>query len=168
MQFKFRLPIVATLIGTLLFGAAACAQGYRIGDIHVADPQARATAPGQPAGAVYLSMENRGAAADSLIAASSPAAKAVEIHTMSMQGNVMRMRQVPGIPLAPAQKIAMTPGHGYHIMLIGLTQPLKLGDRFPLTLSFEQSGALEVSVQVVDTGAIGKAAHRDAPAHPGH
>jgi copper(I)-binding protein len=72
------------------------------------------------------------------------------MHTMSMDGNVMKMREVSSIELKPSVKVSMKPGDGYHIMLIGLKQPLKIGDKFPLTLTFEKAGKAEVTVWVED------------------
>ena len=144
MQFRFFAPLFALLA----FCAAASAHDYQAGAVHVDHPYARATVPGQPSGAAYMTLENRGKDGDRLIAAASPAAQKTEIHTMAMDGNVMKMRQVDGIELAPAAKVVMKPGDGYHIMLLGLKQQLKIGDTLPLTLTFEKAGKLEVSVQV--------------------
>jgi len=149
----------------LLTGAAADAHEIIAGDIHIKHPVARATVPGQPAGAAYLSIENRGKTTDKLLAAESPAAKSVQIHTMSMEGNVMKMREVGALPLPPGATVSMKPGDGYHIMLIGLKQPLKPGEEVPLTLTFEQAGKVNVPVRVEDKGAVksgmshGDAAH---------
>ncbi len=144
MQFR---PLVS-LFALLAFSAAVSAQNYQAGALHVDHPYARATVPGQPSGAAYMTLENRGKDGDRLLAAASPVAQKTEIHTMSMDGNVMKMRQVAGIDLAPAAKVVMKPGDGYHIMLLGLKQQLKAGDTLPLTLTFEKAGKLEVSVPV--------------------
>ncbi|HTN65183.1 MAG TPA: copper chaperone PCu(A)C [Burkholderiaceae bacterium] len=144
MQFR---PLVS-LFALLAFSAAVSAQNYQAGTLHVDHPYARATVPGQPSGAAYMTLENRGKDGDRLLAAASPVAQKTEIHTMSMDGNVMKMRQVAGIDLAPASKVVMKPGDGYHIMLLGLKQQLKAGDTLPLTLTFEKAGKLEVSVPV--------------------
>lgn len=118
------------------------------GNLHVDRAYARATMPGQTSGGAYVTIENKGKDADKLISASSPAAKSVEIHTMAMDGNVMRMREVPHIDITAGSKITMKPGDGYHIMLIGLKQPLKAGDKVPLTLTFEKSGKVEIEALV--------------------
>lgn len=148
----------------ILFCSAAAAHEFKVGDIHVGHPYARTTVPGQPSGGVYLSLENKGKKADKLVAASSPAAKTVEIHTMSMDGNIMRMREVSHIEVAPAAKVDMQPGSGYHIMLMGLTAPLKTGDRVPMTLTFEKAGKVDVQVNVEEVSAPKQA----APAHHQH
>lgn len=135
-------------IATLAISASAFAHDYKVGDIHIDHPYARPTVAAQSSGAVYLSIENRGKSADQLVSVASPISKTAEIHTMSMQGNVMKMREVQNIEIKPSGKIAMTPGHGYHIMLVGLKQPLKVGDSLPLTVRFKNAGAVEVQVTV--------------------
>ena len=153
-QFFQRAAGIAAAIA--LFAAAPLSQahGYKLGQLEIGHPYARATVPGQPAAGAYLSLENKGAASDKLVALSSPAAKAVEIHTMAMEGNLMKMREVDGgLEVKPGQKIAMQPGNGYHIMLMGLSQPLKAGDKVPLTLTFEKAGKVDVTLNVEDPAA---------------
>lgn len=133
-----------------LFASSAFAHDYRAGDIHVDHPYARATVPGQTSGGAYLTLENKGSNADTLLAAQSPAAQSVEIHTMAMNGNVMRMREVAEIDIKPGEKIAMQPGDGYHLMLIGLKAPLKAGEKLPLILTFRKAGKMETSITVED------------------
>lgn len=151
-------------IATLATAAAICtsvqAQEYKLNGLHIDRPYARATVTNQASGGAYLTIENKGKTSDRLIAASSPVAKRVEIHTMSMDGNVMKMREVDGIELKPSAKVEMKPGGGYHLMLMGLQQPLKAGEKFSLTLTFEKAGKTEVSVIVQDKNdAKGSGAH---------
>lgn len=131
-----------------LLSSAVHAAGYRAGDISITDPHARPTVAGQPGGAAYVTLENTGRAADRLIGVSSPVAQSAQIHTMRMDGDVMRMREAGELPLAPAARVEMKPGMGYHIMLNGLKQPLQEGASFPLTLTFEKAGKVEVAVTV--------------------
>ena len=144
LRFVFTLAVAAAL------GASAYAQEYKLNELRIERPYARATVANQPAGGAYLTIENKGKAADRLIGASSPVARKVEIHTMSMADNVMKMREVDGIDLKPSTKIEMKPGEGYHLMLMGLQKPLKAGEKFPLVLTFEKAGKTEVSVVVQD------------------
>jgi copper(I)-binding protein len=143
MQFGRAL----TFISILIVSASVWAHDS-IGNLQVEQAIARPSFPGQPSGAVYLSIENHGKKPDHLVSLSSPIAQSAQIHTMSMDGNVMKMREVTAIELKPSSKMVMQPGNGYHIMLIGLKQPIKLGDQFPLTLNFEKAGKLNVSVTV--------------------
>ena len=155
------LRSVSLFVCALAVSVSAYAHEYDLGSLHIGHPYARATVAGQPSGGAFLSIENKGKEADKLISVSSPVAKSAEIHTMSMDGNVMKMREVGEIELAPASTVNMIPGNGYHIMLIGLTQPLKAGDKFPLTLTFQKAGKVEVSVHVTDlSGKAADASHQ--------
>jgi copper(I)-binding protein len=146
MRFRSLISFTAAL----LVSAFTYAHDYNAGNLRIEHPYARATVSGQPSGAAYLTIENKGNNPDRLIAIASPISNAVEMHTMSMDGNVMKMREVSSIELKPSVKVSMKPGDGYHIMLIGLKQPLKIGDQFPLTLTFEKAGKAEVTVWVED------------------
>jgi copper(I)-binding protein len=145
---------------TLIFSIcvqAAFAHQSSAGDIHIAHPHARASLPGQRNGSVYLTLENRGTSSDRLTAVSTPVAGTAAIHTMSMQNNVMKMREAAGIDMPPRMKMKMIPGEGHHIMLLNLKRALKPGEKFPMTLVFEKAGKVDVSVavdQVQSTGAM--------------
>jgi copper(I)-binding protein len=136
----------------LLAGVPSHAGEYQAGEIRIDNPYARPTMPGQTSGGAYLTLENKGKNPDKLISIASPAAKAVEIHTMSMDGNIMKMREVTSIELKPSDRVEMKPGHGYHIMLIGIKKPLQVGDKIPLMLTFEKSGKVEISASVESNG----------------
>jgi copper(I)-binding protein len=107
---------------------------------------ARPTVAGQSAGGAFLKITG-GASADRLVAVSAPVAKATELHTMKMEGNVMRMHAVPGIDVPAGQAVELKPG-GLHVMFMGLSEPLKAGATFPLTLRFEKAGEVKVDVKV--------------------
>ena len=136
------------IIGMTLALAAlsAVAHSFKLGEIDIGHPYARPTREGQMVGAGYLKLANKGPV-DRLVSATSPAAGSVEIHSMSMEGDVMKMRQVDAIEIATGQTVELKPG-GYHLMLMGLKAPLKVGDKFPLTLKFEKSGEVVVTVNV--------------------
>ncbi len=115
--------------------------------LRVDGPWARATAPGQPAGAAFMELTSETDMA--LVAAHSPASKTVELHTMSMDNGVMIMRQVERIDLPKGKTVSLRPG-GLHIMLIGLNGPLAPGQETQLTLVVrDKSGkAREIPVTV--------------------
>lgn len=142
------LRAITTFAAALAVSMLAHAQEVRLKDLQIENPYARATVANQPAGGAYVTIENKGKLADKLVGASSPMAKSVEIHTMTMDGNVMKMREVGQIEIKPSARIEMKPGEGYHLMLMGLSQPLKAGETFPLTLMFEKAGKTEVKVTV--------------------
>jgi len=123
-----------------------------VGDIAIAAPFARAT-PVKVGGA-FMVLRNSGKADDKLVKAASPVAEHVELHEHVMEDGAMRMRPVDGVPVPAGGSTALQPG-GYHVMLIGLKQPLKEGERFPLTLTFEKAGTVTIEVPVVKPGATG-------------
>jgi copper(I)-binding protein len=139
---------VASALCAVALGVAA--HGANVGDIAIGHPFATPSIPGTSNGAAYIaSIENKGAVADRLVRASTPAAARVELHTMAVDAQgVMRMREIDGIALAPKAKVQMKPGSGLHLMLIGLKEPLKEDASFPLTLEFERAGKVEVKVIV--------------------
>ena len=138
--------------------AQAQAHGTRHGAIAIGHPWARATAPGQPVGGAYLTLDNKGPAGDRLLGASAVAvAERVEIHSMTMEGDVMRMRSLGSIDLPAGRGVALKLG-GTHLMLMGLKAPLKAGEKFPLKLRFEKAGEVEVVVNV-ETAAGAVPAH---------
>jgi len=155
-----RRPLLALLAATpaLSVSADAAAQETRAGDLTVHQPWTRAAGQGAT-GAGFLSISNRGAAADRLLSASSPAARAMELHTMVRDGDVMRMRAVEAIEVPPGQTVALRPG-GLHMMLVGLSRPLREGETVPVTLRFERAGEVRVMLSVQAAGAREPAAHR--------
>jgi copper(I)-binding protein len=125
--------------------------GNALADIKVDNAKARATFAMAQTGAAYLTLFNESDAADTLTSVSVPAsiASVVELHTVEMQSDMMRMRRMDtGIPLAPKETVTLAPG-GYHIMLMGLAGPLNEGDTIPLTLNFEVAPSQTISVPVV-------------------
>lgn len=155
-----RLALAAALLAA---AASVAAHDYRAGPIRIDHPWARPTVSGQSAGGGFMTLDNSKGGADRLLAASSPAAERVELHSMAMEGDVMRMRQIDTIDLPAGQTVALKPG-GLHFMLIGLKQPLALGSRVPMKLRFEKAG--EVSVEIaVENAPVATPA---APDHSGH
>ena len=141
---KLRSLLAATLAAASI-GAAA--HDFKAGPIRIDHPYARATVPGQPNGGGFLKLSNEGPTADRLVAATSARAGSIELHTMRMEGDVMRMRQVDAIELPAGGSVELKPG-GMHLMFIGLKAPLRNGDTFPMTLRFEKAGEVVVTVNV--------------------
>jgi protein SCO1/2 len=105
--------------------------------VMVHDAYVRAVAPGATVSAAFMMLHNPTAAARALVAAASPAATTVELHTHQNDGGVMRMRQVERIDVPAGGQTTLAPG-GYHVMLIGLTGPLTEGTTVPLTLDLRR------------------------------
>jgi copper(I)-binding protein len=141
-----------------LFSCVAAAHDYTLQNLHIDHPFARATPPGATSGGIYLTIENRGGSADRLVRVASPAAATVELHSMTMDGNVMRMRAIAGLDIAPGATVTLGSA-GYHVMLVGLARPLAVGDRIPVTLTFEKAGAIDVSAFVEAMTPTGTATH---------
>jgi copper(I)-binding protein len=104
-----------------------------------------------------MTLKNLGEADDKLLSASSPAAGKVELHSMVMEGDVMRMRPVADIPVKAHGSTDLKPG-GLHIMFIGLKAPLKQGETVALTLRFEKAGEIALQLPVQAAGATGRGA----------
>jgi periplasmic copper chaperone A len=128
---------------------------------------ARATPPAAHTAAGYLAITNAGGQSDRLVGASSPRAETVEIHEMTVDNGVARMRHLPqGIPLPPGETVALEPG-GRHLMFMGLDRPFREGETVAVTLTFETSGARTLQMPVLPLGAAGpQAAPRGL--HDGH
>jgi copper(I)-binding protein len=147
-----RSKLAALGAGFVFFVAAAAGAAAQGSGVEVKDVWARATPGGAQTAAIYVTMAS--AAGDRLTGASTPAAQMAELHIMTMDNGVMKMRQVDGIDLPAGQAVTLKPG-GYHIMLSGLAQPLKEGQNFLLTLTFAKAGAQQVTVSVQKVGAMG-------------
>jgi len=145
----------------LALAGAALADDYALKDLRIEHAYARPTPPGARTGAVYFTVRNVGSAGDRLIAATSDAARAIELHRMTMDGNLMKMRAVRAIDIPAGASVALA-ADGYHAMLVDLVRPLRVGDRVPLTLVFEKSGRLDVVANVESQS--GMAMHQ-GPAH---
>ncbi len=156
------------LLSTSLALAALCAppvaaHEHRAGSLAITHPWTKQTAPGQSVGGGFMTIANNGANADQLTGGSTPFAERVEIHTMSMDGGVMRMRPLrEGLAIPAHGSVALAPG-GYHIMLVGLKKPLALGSQVPLTLRFRRAGNVAVTLAVESVAYQGPEAH-----HAGH
>jgi len=131
----------------------------------VKDPWARATVAQQKASGAFMQLQS--AKGGKLVSASSPVAGVVEIHEMTMDGNVMKMRAVPSLDLPAGKAVDLKPG-GYHVMLMDLKQQLKAGDTVPITLVVESAGQREtLEVKAAVRPLSGQGASGDK-GHHGH
>ena len=113
-----------------------------------------------------MTIVNRGAGADTLVAVETAAARKTEVHRSSTAGGVMKMeRQDAGVAIPAGKQVAFAPG-GYHVMFLGLSKATKLGDKVPATLVFKSGAKLKVEFQVA-AGPPGTAAGK-APAADAH
>jgi copper(I)-binding protein len=138
---------------TVLAIATAHARDYKAGTLNVADPWSRATPKGASVAAGYMKISNSGTAPDRLISGSSDVASKFEVHEMSMENGVAKMRPVNGgLEIKPGQTVELKPG-SFHIMFVGLKKPLANGDHIEATLMFERAGTLNVEFDVHEMGA---------------
>ncbi|MEM7056268.1 MAG: copper chaperone PCu(A)C [Pseudomonadota bacterium] len=141
--------LFAAILGLILFAAAmapASAHEFAKGDLMIDHPAARPNLPNRPV-AAYMVIMNNGAEDDRLLSATSPSFGAVELHMSSMENGVMRMEQQDAIVIPANGQTALEPG-GLHLMLFKAEKAFKEGDSYPLTLTFEKAGDVEVTVNV--------------------
>jgi copper(I)-binding protein len=144
-------------LAALALPRAASAQEVRAGDLVITQGWSRAAGQGGQ-GVGFMTIANRGITTDRLVAASSPAASKLEMHTHQREGDVMRMREVPAIEIPPGGSVALQPG-GLHLMLIGLREPLVAGATLPVTLRFERAGEVQVMLAIQAAGARNPGGH---------
>lgn len=152
------LALAAAFAASVALAAAAAEPSA----IVVTDAWARATPPGAKTGAAYVTVTNKGTAADKLLSASTPVAGEAQLHTTITENGVMKMRPVTAIDLKPGASVTLKPG-GMHLMLMDMKQPLKEGDSFPVSLTFEKAGTVEADVKVRKVGAMTGADMGDMP-----
>ncbi|KRD76976.1 copper chaperone PCu(A)C [Lysobacter sp. Root983] len=148
---RWGLALAALLAAGLLIGWVG--EGQPVGALRVADAWSRATPPGAGVAVGFMRVINAGKRDDRLLEVSSDAAERVEIHEVSHDGGVMRMRQLrDGLPLPAGATVRLQPG-GYHLMFIAPKRPFKQGDTVSARLRFEHAGSATVRFQVRALGA---------------
>lgn len=127
---------------------APAEQTYKLGNLTITAPWARATPGGAKVGGGYLKITNNGKEADSFTGGSASFAGRVEVHEMAVNDGVMRMRELAkGLEIKPGETIELKPG-SFHVMFMDLKQPLKQGDSLKGTLTFAKAGQIEVAFKV--------------------
>ena len=147
------------LAGVIALSSSAHANDYKVGALEIDHPWSRAVPKGATVAAGYLTIKNTGTEPDRLVSGSTPVAGKFEIHEMTMDKGVMRMRPVPaGIVIKPGETVELKP-QSMHIMMMGLKQPIEKGKSFKGSLVFEKAGAVDVDFAVEGVGATPTAAH---------
>ena len=147
------LPHLATVLLLVLFVGNQTHPQTSTNTITVEHAWARATPGGARTGAAYMTLMNTGASADRLLSATTPVADQVQFHKEIEDNGVSRMREVHNVELSPGGKIIFKPGD-MHMMIVGLKQPLKEGQTFPLSLQFEKARHIDVTVPIEKVGAM--------------
>jgi len=146
--------VLAAIISAVC-ATSSYAEDVKAGDLVISQAWTRATPGGAKTGGGFLTIENKGTAPDKLIGASADAAGKVEVHEMAMTDGVMKMRPLEhGLAIEPGKSVKLAPG-GYHLMIMDLKNPLKEGDKLPVTLQFEKAGKVAVTLDVEGVGAKG-------------
>jgi uncharacterized protein YcnI/copper(I)-binding protein len=144
-------------MGGVEIGAMPMGGGVTVGDLEITGAFTRATLPNAPVGGGYLTITNNGAADDRLVSVSTPLAGTSQIHEMKMEGDVMKMNELPdGLAIPAGESVSLAPG-GYHLMFMGLTGPFVEGQSIAVTLTFEKAGTVEVQLPVGSPAAKGPA-----------
>ena len=142
----------AALYGDLASPAAA-AGDYDVGSIHISQPWSRATPKGAASGAGYMTLTNKGTAPDRVSCVSDDASAQCQIHTMTMENGVMKMRPVEGgLEIKPGESVTLKPG-GNHMMFLSLKHSLEQGGKVKATLKFDHAGTIDVEYPVLAIGA---------------
>jgi copper(I)-binding protein len=131
------MPALAAFV--LVASTAAAA------DVKVDNAWARSTVPGQKTASAYAELTSSSDAA--LVSAASPLAARVELHAMTLDGGVMRMRALPRIELPAGRPVKLAP-NGLHLMVIGLERPLEAGTKLPLVLTIERKGSPPATLKI--------------------
>ncbi|MFQ0815139.1 hypothetical protein AVM02_10320 [Brucella anthropi] len=138
----------------------------KLGDLEITGPFVRAMVPGAKVAGGFLTIANDGKDADRLVAVTANGVKRVEIHEMTMQNDVMKMRQLEGGLAIPAGKSVVLKSGGYHLMFIEPEKPYKEGDTVPVTLEFEKAGKVTIDFPV--TAQSGQKRGQKGGNHSGH
>jgi copper(I)-binding protein len=147
------LVLLALVMGSMLAVSAKAQTTAPPPTIAIETPFARATAATAKTASAYLTIVNTGLGDDRLVAASTPVAAEIGPHRMIDDNGVMRMRPLDSVEVKAGGRTELKPG-GIHLMLTGLKAPLKEGQNFPLTLTFEKAGVIAITVPVGKAGAM--------------
>ena len=141
---------ITTLLSTFVIASTSYAQ------VTVDDPWVRSTVPQQTSTGAFMRLT---AQSDSkLVSAATPVAEHVELHQMTMENDIMKMRQIPELTLVAAEPVALKPG-GYHIMLIGLKKQISAHDQIPITLTFEDKAGQRTQMEIQATARSAQGGH---------
>ena len=139
----------ALTLGALFSFADAQAHEIKVGDLVIGHPWARQSPMGADVAAGFMTITNNGKEADRLVKATASIAPTVQLHEMKMEGDVMKMSEVPGgIVIPPGATVELKP-KSLHVMFMGLKAPVKEGETITGTLTFEKAGTVDVDYDVM-------------------
>ncbi len=123
-------------LGIVLMSFTMMASSQASQDVAISGAWVRATKPGQEVGAAYMTLTS--GTDVSLVKAEASTAGTVEIHSMTMNNGVMKMRMLENLELKAGKPVELAPG-GFHLMLFDLKSPLKAGESVEFTLHFKSA-----------------------------
>jgi copper(I)-binding protein len=142
------LPLHASAHEGIVHESCPADQTFTAGGLEISGAFTRATLPAAKVAGGYLTVENRGTIPDRLLGGTSEAVESVQVHQMKIEGDVMKMgRAEGGLEIPAGEAVTLAPG-GYHLMMIGLRNPLVEGECVEVTLQFEQAGEVPVMLNV--------------------
>jgi len=161
---NYTILVAAFVALSALPAAIAGAQEYKSGSIEIDQPWSTATPRGASVAAGYMTIKNSGTEPDRLTGASTAVAGKVEVHEMTMDNGVMRMRPLAsGLEIKPGQTVELKP-NSFHLMIENLKEPIQQGKPFKATLMFAKAGPVDVEFAVGPLGASSPPA-QDAHQH---
>ena len=126
----------------------AIAHEYKVNKLIIDHPIARETPPGIKVGAGYLSITNNSDQDEILISATGELAAEIQIHTIKVQNDIMKMVELTnGLTIPAGETVTLQPG-GLHLMFMSLKQQLIEGDEYSVNLKFKNAGEIEVLFNV--------------------
>lgn len=147
--FKEIAFAAALTLGAMVSFADAQAHEVKIGDLVIGHPWARQSPMGTDVAAGFMTITNTGKDEDRLVKATASITSTVQLHEMKMEGDVMKMAEVPGgIVIPPGATVELKP-KSLHIMFMGLKAPVKEGEVIAGTLTFEKAGTADVEYEVM-------------------
>lgn len=149
MSHFYKVAITLSLASiTALSSWTVSAHDFSAGNIRIGHPWSRIAPSAAPVIGGYLTLTNAGTEADTLVGGSTPLAERIEIHQMSIEDGVARMRPLPdGLEIPPGSPVDLAPG-GTHLMFIKPARPFTEGERIEATLEFARAGSVRVEFVV--------------------
>ncbi len=142
------LPMPLAVAAGSMTPISAAPKSWTVGGLVLSAGYARATLPRAPVGGGFITIANTGEADDTLVSASSPAAGAVQLHSMTLSGGIMEMRDLPnGVPIPAGETVAFSPS-GLHLMFVHPKSAFVEGRTVPVTLNFAKAGSVTIELAV--------------------
>lgn len=147
--FKEVTFAAALTLGAMFSFADAQAHEIKVGDLVIGHPWARQSPMGADVAAGFMTITNTGKEEDRLVKATASITSTVQLHEMKMEGDVMKMSEVPGgIVIPPGATVELKP-KSLHVMFMDLKAPVKEGETITGTLTFEKAGTVDVDYDVM-------------------